>query len=235
MSAVKERPIIFSAPMVRSLLAGSKSQTRRALNQQPIENGPIGGFAFVDGFWCALSGFDGSIINRLDRPCPYGQPGDRLYVRENAWERPERTPAMMRDGADTWPPFIYDADYTNGIPLEERDDLKTWGWKRRPSIHLPRWASRILLEITDVRVERLNDISEADAIADGCNPHSGLHGDDDVAVYLTSKSFDYAHGKIASVPMPIIRYAVLWDSINGPGSWERNPYVWVLSFRRIAP
>ena len=92
----KERPIIFSAPMVRSLLAGSKSQTRRALNQQPIENGQIGGFAFVDGFWCALSGFDGSIINRLDRPCHYGQPGDRLYVRENAWERPERTPAMMR-------------------------------------------------------------------------------------------------------------------------------------------
>src|SRR5205085_1532348 len=102
----------------------------------------------------------------LEHPytCPYGQAGDRLWVRENGWERPERTPKLMREGADTWEPFYYDAD---GISWQEAADFKAWGFKRRPSIHMPRAACRILLEVASVRVEPLLEISEQDALAEG--------------------------------------------------------------------
>lgn len=199
-----ERPIIFSASMIRAILSDSKSQTRRI--SKPHQTG---GRRYFAG--------DGS--PRLDVTCPYGQPGDRLYVRENAWQRPERTQKMLREGADTWPPFIYDADYPAGIPWVERDNLKTWGWKRRPSIHLPRIGSRILLEIVAVRVERLTEISEADAQAEGCAIECMRPTGDD------NGSAIWGPGG----------YAALWDSINGVGAWATNPYVWVLEFRRVKP
>jgi len=216
----KERPIIFSAPMIRSLLAGTKTQTRRHLY--------------------TIRKFSTTACFHRDYPPPHAltpvgklwamtdwrhaKPGDRLYVRENSWERPERTRAMMRDGADTWPPFIYDADYHDGIPWEERDNLKTWGWKRRPSIHLPRKGSRILLEITEVRVERLQDISEADAESEGIQrvPVGKL-----ITFTVPGTDIEKLGARAA--------YEALWVSINGRESWDANPYVWKLVFRRITP
>jgi len=235
-----ERPILFSSPMVRELLAGTKMQTRRAI--KPVGNDE--GFVIVyredktlwpwrsddgESMLTTIGGF----THEIPMLCPYGKPGDRLFVRENAWERPERTSEMMHDGADTWPPFIYDADYgLSGIPWKERDTLKTWRWKRRPSIYLPRRGSRILLEITEVRVERLNDISEADAIAEGITTiwPDGPRPD---------KGPNHYTFKIGSVsynaPTAREAYARLWEMINGPGSWASNPYVWVLAFLRIKP
>jgi hypothetical protein len=131
---------------------------------------------------------------------------------------------MMREGADTWPPFIYDADYPAGIPWEERDNLKTWGWKRRPSIHLPRKGSRILLEITAVRVERLHEISEADARAEGV-----IEGAGDFAGCFSVPGTQAMSGTTAKEC-----YARLWDEINGAGSWAANPFCWVIEFRRLA-
>lgn len=221
---MKERPILFSAPMVRALLAGTKTQTRRAVKPQPIAN-HRGKFAFttftddegVESYW---------VNSPLWGPvrCPYGKPGDRLWVRENGWERPERTPRMMRDGADTWERYYYDAD---GYTDLELDQFREWGFKRRPSIHMPRWASRITLEITGVRVDRLQDISEADAIAEGCDSFPGIKHDDDAAALARIGPVDFDS-------FPIARYAALWESINGPGSWDANPWVWVVEFRRIS-
>jgi len=219
-----ERPILFSAPMVRALLAGTKTQTRRAVKYNEGIQRLATNFEFRRSSPYPLaediSGAYHYVLNCEDRfvglSCPYGQPGDLLWVRESGWERPERTPKMMREGADTWAPFIYDADYwPDAIPENERDDLKAWGWKRRPSIHLPRLGSRILLEIVAVRVERLQDISEADAKAEGvtlpertCTMYEGIWRDG---------------------------YRDLWESINGPGSWDANPWVWVIEFRRTDP
>ena len=160
-----DRPILFSAPMVRALLAGTKTQTRRV---------------------CKLdvrSGMPEPELASLLRCCPYGVPGDRLWVRE------------------TWAPltvgYAYRADPVWNAPPADR-------W--HPSIHMPRAASRITLEVTGVRVERLQDISEADVIAEGC-PRQMLYGTG--------------------------WYRDLWLKINGTGSWGANPWVWVIEFRLV--
>lgn len=213
---MKERPILFSAPMVRALLDGSKTQTRRALRKQfkpdavPAEmpsTDPIGGWV-VDGhsgvWWCdAASNPDESVR------CPYGQPGDRLWVRET-W----RTVT----GADDIPP-------RNMMNVEqfttyEADEPKPSGMgKLRPSMFMPHWASRITLEITRVRVERLKDISQADAIAEGAPPSHP-------SIDRVSREFGYADFSRSW-------YAQLWESINGPGTWEQNPWVWVIEFKKV--
>lgn len=203
---MKERPILFGAPMVRAILEGRKTQTRRIAKPRRHPS-------LLDGSWS-----DGYVRDPGNREwlmieCPYGQPGDRLWVRENGWERPERTPRMMREGADTWAPYYYDADR---LTQQDREDFKAWGFKRRPSIHMPRWASRILLEVVAVRVERMQDISEADAEAEGID-YLRHHPDADET--LSAKQL----------------FECLWCGINGPASWDANPWVWCISFRRINP
>ena len=192
--------------MVRALLAGTKTQTRRVFK---AKNG---------GVWPNKNDLPG--MRQILRNCPYGQPGDRLWVRE-AW-----MPDPPID--DTWastawngcgrvisevperfhhPRFCnYAADWLHG-PI-------TW----RPSIHMPRWASRITLDVTGIRVERLQDISEADAIAEGVNVHSDHHGKPRTSIYS-----------------PVQAYRDLWESINGEGSWDANPWVWVVEFPRVTP
>jgi hypothetical protein len=199
---MKERPILMSAPMVRALLEGRKTQTRRVLKPHPewVKDGVM--------FWKNKA----AMIHM--HACPYGQLGDRLWVRETGWERPERTPKMMREGADTWEAYYYDAD---GWSAQDHADFKAWGFKRRPSIHMPRWASRILLELTDIRVERLQDISEEDAKAEGVS---------------FGNITDQATGEIDCDA--IEAYETLWESINGPGSWDKNPWVWVISFKKVS-
>lgn len=217
---IKERPILFSSAMVRAILDGRKTQTRRV----------------VKGFSLELLTPDNFTPEYVALPenaaSPYGYAGDRLWVKETFrftsdfdGDGPARVGERCLDAGyrAPWAPIQYDADG------ERRD----WKWvgtppvrdvmpgKTRVSIHMPRWASRILLEITGVRVERLAGCSEADAIAEGIE----LEGDG-------WKS--YAGGE-SSVAFATTSYASLWDSINGPGAWETNPWVWVVKFRRLYP
>lgn len=205
---MKDRPILFSAPMVRALLDGSKTQTRRIMKPQPEWTEPESVWQHGDGhsgtgWYVSNSDYpeEGALFYRF----PYGQPGDLLWVRENGWEAPDLSPRDLREGADTWPAYEYD---TEPLMCWENGELKKLGWKRRPSIHMPRWASRITLEVTGVRVERLQDISRGDAMAEGCPFPNMAQGDD-----------------------PRKWYADLWHSINGPDSWILNPWVWVVEFK----
>lgn len=205
----RERPILFSTPMVRAILDGSKTQTRRVV--KPWEpNYPTSAPKALPTDFSMLP--DGTPFRAA---CPYGQPGDRLWVRET-FQGP-----MWEEG--TWDP---DTDYhkpefceyrADGGPMPEYVDFEDnlhQGWK--PSIHMPRWASRITLEVTGVRVERLQDISARDAIAEGVKPTS------DGAFHIEEDQY--------RAPDPAECYARLWEAINGPGSWDANRWVWVVEF-----
>ena len=203
---LKERPILFSAPMVRALLAGTKTQTRRVCKPQPIADA-----RFVGGHYLPATKRNPGQEISVEAPyvhiaCPYGQRGDRLWVRET-WRRD----IDKIDGARL---VQYRADDAIVEAPRTYFDLPSAGWI--PSIHMPRWASRITLEVTGVRVERLQEISEADAIAEGVNVHPDHHGKPRTSIYS-----------------PVQAYRDLWESINGPGSWEANPLVWVVEFKRV--
>jgi hypothetical protein len=221
---VRERPILFSGAMVRALLAGTKTQTRRVV-KLPRALAKAG--ATMDGAWAdGPSPFAPGAYLHVHKPSddtwhrvysPYGYAGDRLYVRES-W-----LPDAPRDAtwADTEFFGCKDAPLSL-IPRRYRTPQyvlyrATWDGsdlRWRPSIHMPRWASRISLELTGVRVERVQDIREADAIAEGCK-RSGIFRQESTT----------ARG----------RYRELWDSLNkarGYG-WDVNPWVWVLEFRRV--
>jgi hypothetical protein len=179
---MKARPILMSAPMIRALIAGTKTQTRRTAKPQPE---------------CAF------IVAAPGSPaCPYGQPGDLLYVKEN-WA------------------YRLDHDEYSRSQLYEMGVRQAWYWadgpgrccntgcdgaagRVRTARFMPRWASRLTLRITDVRVQRLQEISEADAIAEGVEPQGAR-----------------------------MHYCVLWKAINGAGSWAENPFVWCISFECI--
>lgn len=206
---MKERPILFSAPMVRAILDGRKTQTRRIVKNIGV----------APGIGEVLKGSD----DTAEWPdyCPHGKVGDRLWVRET-WQGPilddDEFEEYRRDGKERFinPHYcVYRAtDQLDAIDVDD-NELK---W--RPSIHMPRWASRILLEITNIRVERLNDISEEDAIAEGIkNYENGCYGLDDPGSCMGVK--------------PSIAYMRLWNHINGQGSWDLNPWVWCLTFRII--
>ena len=211
---MKERPILFSAPMVRAILAGTKTQTRRVVNLPadakhvcywaPPSGRSESGYADPGVNYWTPDPAGETDSNHLN-PCPYGQPGDRLWVREAFMHEPadycwEASVSIPCRPAST----VYRADYPEFKPGE--------GWK--PSIHMPRHLSRILLEVTSVRVERLQDISEADAVAEGV----------DFAGHTDEIMHDYS---------PDERFSMLWESINGAGSWNENPWVWVVEFRRV--
>ncbi len=226
---MKERPILFSAPMVRAILVGRKTQTRRVVKL--VDTLPDGRglkaikkpasltcLPLVDGKF-QYSPYGGAPYEpypSVSEFCPYGERGDRLWVRENGWERPDRTRKQMREGADTWAPYYYDAD---GICVA---DIDGFGFKRRPSIHMPRWASRITLEITAVRVERLQDISEEDAEAEGVYEYIGEPQVECDGQVLHFPDASFVRG-----------YLSVWQSIYGSGSWDANPWVWVLEFRKV--
>jgi hypothetical protein len=190
-----ERPILFSAEMVRAILDGRKTQTRRNIKYTTEHRGPINP-AYLEA--------------HKDHPgwkdiCPYGQPGDTLWVRETwghtgtgVWKVGQVYYAQ--DGG-----IIYRADHPNAAG--------SWF----SPLHMPRFASRITLRITDIRVERLQDISEDDAKAEGVKP------------------LDYAAHHVAAGCGARIAFEQLWTTINGPGAWDANPWVWVVSFERVKP
>lgn len=197
----KERPIIFSGPMVQAILSGAKIQTRRVIKPQPPEGG---GIAANSGAWAYID-CNGEILGRLR--CPY-EADMTLWVRE------------------TWRVNGNKHDYARAT----RDDVfyradEPWnadaGW--RPSIFMPRWASRISLEITGVRVERLGDIGASDAVAEGV----------ELSHYYCEEPTAERDGIHRC--NPVARFAELWDSINGKRGypWASSPWVWVIEFRRI--
>jgi len=201
---IKERPIIFSAPMVRAILEGRKTVTRRELKKQ----------AALD---CLAAGFEPAFLALPGNSdlCPYGRQGDRLWVRE-AWAADAQLDAIAPRELSQGEPIRYLAD---GAMQQTGCSMITPS-KTRPSIHMPRWTSRILLEITDVRVERLQDISRADIRAEGLQCPAELTSDD--------VSPNYRDWYPAA-------WRELWKSINGPDAWNANPWVWVVEFKQVTP
>jgi len=289
---IKERPILFSAPMVRAILEGRKTMTRRIIKPQPNIDPQTGDWLWVDTGEIQRVRPLSEYADFKAAHCPYGRPGDKnwtagpipcdgwYYVRDFIGNEPESlvylrqfemdgelcitwcrnenddVEAIEMDGGpttetiqwkrpgerlwvrETWAynplllfqvqPFLYRATDNDGA-LVWPDGTGQNRW--RPSIHMPRAASRIMLEITGVRVERLQDISERGAIAEGvqhkCYENaegSFLVGDPDTEKFLGQSIGDY---KTA--------FKSLWQSINGPESWQENPWVWVLDFKRIEP
>lgn len=200
-----ERPALFAAPMVRAILrdVDPKTQTRRVVKPQPT---------FRDDHLA-------TDLRAALASCRYGAPGDRIWVRESGSIAIDKTAWLYADGGckigPTAPP-----------------GSENWcrEWKSAPSIHMPRWASRITLEVTGVRVERLQDISEADAIAEGIGERKVSENESRWIRYDRDQAEGLAYSTTGN---PRVSYRSLWESVNGPGSWARNPWVWAISFRRL--
>lgn len=205
---MRERPILFSGAMVRAILSGQKTVTRRACKPQPSAHAHT---SSADGNPMSAWWETGKDINR----CPYGQPGERLWVRETWYcdhfdviSGPYLKPSDLNlDEARSDGTLVYAADGLAPYECEQP------AWK--PSIHMPRWACRILLEITEVRVERLQDITEQQALAEGVAS---------CAQDLDPDGNGYSPGEL---------FSILWSSINGTDSWNANPWVWVVEFKRV--
>jgi hypothetical protein len=204
LDAGKERPILFSAPMVRAILAGTKTQTRRIVKPQPEYDADE---RWPGWKWPSHQARSMLEISEIPSACPYGRRGDRLWVRETH----AQFAVGNRSGvAPQCVAYRATCDEDGGFDYVNNGDeimrLKVTKWT--PAIYMPRWASRITLEVTRVRVERLHDISEEDARAEGV---------DEIK---------------AQVPTARDAFSYLWRDINGAESWRANPWVWVISFRR---
>ena len=213
---MKERPVIFNGEMVRAILDGRKTQTRRVMAVQP-ESNQLGLLRITDStkrsdigkYHWAESNATGTHQRSALFSCPFGQVGDRMWVRETFMDL---TGTGIEATTGKFEGFAYRADTPTGSYGDEV--RKEYGLKWTPSLHMPRKACRILLEITAVRVERLNDISHDDAKAEGC-----------------------CYGRGGGVPdfavTPADHFPTLWASIYGEESWSANPWVWVIEFRRV--
>jgi hypothetical protein len=252
---VKERPISFKAPMVRAILEDRKTLTRRIVkpprgweSQYPH----CDPFAMPPAVWW-WNGIHERVGVRQE--CPYGKPGDRLWVRENYWiatnysygtdpcGEPVKTPPPsqlhgnpIHFAADGNPPNCANSTYgPNGLRGGHFAAPDPYAiWDKHPSIHMPRWASRILLEIINIKVERLQDICEDEAKAEGARRFDELpsihpFGIDSRWSMESPKSTDQCLG---SARMAFANY---FEKINGEESWCKNPWVWVIEFRRIRP
>ncbi len=223
---MKARPILFSAPMVLALLDGRKTQTRRPIKPQPIihDNGSYRWDGCLGGF----KGCAGTHVEDFPKLaswyCPYGKVGDLIWVRESFRIESSGVQSVYYRADEEW--------------------HKGAGWK--PSIHIPRWASRLTLKITNVRVERLQDISEADAKAEGCfftdygrkcfhqnkppcdvgdcKAPENTHPQRDGWMWKDTNSDQQCLGSAKTA------YGNLWNTINGAESWNANPFVWVIEF-----
>ncbi|ELM3728169.1 morphogenetic protein [Edwardsiella piscicida] len=209
---MKDRPIIFNDEMIRAILSGTKTMTRRPVKDRCLELFEV---AASVGECHSLQFCD--IADERSQPyyrefCPFGAIGDRLWVRE-AYQGPlfdyEQMEAYLEDNSkfEKQEYCEYRADGGSRPEYYDGDDNLRHGW--HPSIHMPRWASRITLEITDVRVERLQDITEGDARSEGVtlsNPRILSHRDE---------------------------FRQLWGDIYGCDGWRSNPWVWVIAFKRV--
>lgn len=207
---MKERPILFSAPMIRAILAGTKTQTRRLCKPEWLR---------------CLDPDDAEDRAQAIARCPYGAPGDRLWVKE-AW-RP-RVPHEPPDSADVFVTYAADGEERY---FDEHQADDNWTMPKAAKmgnvtpLFMPRWASRITLEITDMRVERVQSISDADIAAEGVTEAAVR----ELRVHKSAKAWT---DTVGATPRDLWRIG--WSTINGAESWAANPWVWCLSFRRIA-
>ena len=205
---MKERGMLFNSAMVRALLDGCKTQTRRIAKVTPDQCEDIG-------------------IFYAEHSCPHGQPGDRIWVRETFQPIFAEGREHGADAPDWGTGEGYKVTYPatdEVIEWIDGDDNITSRCK--PSTNMPRWASRILLEIVSVRVEQLQDISKPDALAEGITPNCVRQ----FSLFGASKEEREAMYRDAAVDP----YRALWESTNGPESWSANPWVWVIEFKRIS-
>lgn len=200
---MKERPILFNAPMVRAILGDVKTVTRR-----PIKPAPLMVTEHGTARWAGAPEDLQRLLEQNGRKCPYGEPGDRLWVRE-AWAADAQVDSIAPRELSKGEPIVYPAD---GSVRQTGCAMISQG-KGRPSIHMPRWASRILLEITAVRVERLHDINDNQCRAEGA---TGGHGSIPGYIYNATVQEHF-------------RY--IWTSTGG--DYDANPWVWVVEFKRV--
>ncbi|HBQ8415302.1 MULTISPECIES: hypothetical protein [Klebsiella] len=236
---MKERGMIFNGEMVRAILDGRKTQTRRIMKPQP-EPCPRGGHWWPSNVFKTMLHVEEEMQNGkggwgglVGDACPFGDVGDRIWVREAY-----RFPASLDDVSPTgvgemavatgyrkpWAPTFYEftGTFSDGWKGFETPPKVSDAGKLRPSIHMPRWASRILLEITDVRVERLNAISEEDARAEGIIDGGCLNCGEPEPCGCANPEPDATDA-----------FAYLWQSIYGQENWNADPWVWVIEFKRI--
>ncbi|MEW5560626.1 hypothetical protein AB1287_10315 [Enterobacter asburiae] len=226
---MKERGMIFNAEMVRALLDGRKTQTRRIMKPQP-EACPRGGHWWPSNVFRTMLHVEEEMQNGkggwgglVGDACPFGDVGDRIWVRET-FQGPLVSEELFEEylaNPEKFETPQYCEYAADGGPRPEYcdlDDNLRHGW--RPSIHMPRCASRILLEITGVRVERLNSISQEDAQAEGM----------ELTGWRPTYSDPDSGGEVWT---PYDNFAQLWESIYGEESWKANPWVWVIEFKRV--
>lgn len=231
----KARPILMTGPMVVATLADLKTQTRRLVKFREFGRSDTPGYdwhfrgtrrgATRGSAACLWQDLRHSDLLDL---CPYGRVGDRLWVRESLVMRADSTWTYKADGAVVSLPEGHpDTCWMLSWALHQQRDYC-------PSIHMPRWASRISLELLNVRIERLQEITEADAVAEGLRRYlprpDGPTGPDGKLL----DRFHWESSDRATRHDPVLAYRDLWDSINGKrASWDSNPYVWVLEYRRL--
>lgn len=202
---ISDRPILFSTPMVQAILDGKKTATRRIIKDaHPQATRFEIDINHRKRLWSQY-GEDGLLPGKHLK-CSYGGKGDRLWVRE-AW--------LQQD----------DGTYCYKVDKENEDIRKMYGYKWKPSIHMPRKACRLVLEVKNIRVERLQDISEEDAIAEGITLIKDQSGINRYTIAIDNASYN--------APIAKEVFAMLWAHINGWDSWEANPFVWVVEFERI--
>ncbi|WFY32740.1 hypothetical protein NFK28_07810 [Citrobacter braakii] len=205
---MKERGMIFNAEMVRAILDGRKTQTRRIMKNQPVLNGNFYE-VFGAGWSKGMTSVPAMPGHSLSAKCPYGAAGDRIWVRETWAEAGASAPDLK----------LYRANYPDHVPSSYENVPPANEILWTPSIHMPRWASRILLEITDVRVERLNAISQADAIAEGAPP--------------SHPSIDCVSQEYGFPDFSRSWFGQTWQHIYGADSWRASPWVWVIEFKVV--
>lgn len=222
MTKIIERGMIFNGEMVRAILDGRKTQTRRIIKDCTVGRDPISKFIQIGKKFIGC--YPEDVPELIRECCPYGVPGDRIWVRET-FQGPlfdfEQMEAYQEDSSKFKKPefCVYKADGKPAPEFFDADDNLHCGW--RPSIHMPRWASRITLEITGVRVEQLKSISEEEARSEG------------VARLREGFWKHYQPGWTQHQLSARGSFSTLWDSIYGFGEWDRNPWVWVVEFKRI--
>jgi hypothetical protein len=220
---MKEKPILYSTEMVLANLEGRKNQTRRTNNLDKVNDKPDN--------W-EFKGFipyatpEAIFINRytgvtLAIKCPYGGAGDVLWVRETF----AKTLSDEYLHQSTKLPYFYKADVLDSET--EKEVMTAYGWKYKPSIHMPKAAARIWLQVESIGVERVQDISEQDAIAEGIDTSNGL------PVGMTSHYIDYIDARNCFTSA-INSFKSLWQSINGEESWQSNPWVWVIKYKVLS-